>query len=68
MKQIWEDLKEETIFNCWCNTGLIASSNSVLKNPELEANSEIEEIKRHLLNALPLHFHSTINEFFIPNE
>ena len=35
MKQIWEELKEEAIFNCWCNTGLAASSNSVLKKSRI---------------------------------
>ena len=68
MKEIWENLKEESIFNCWCNTSLIATSNSVLKDPELEASSEIREIKTHLFNVLPIQFHSTINELFILGE
>ena len=65
MKEIWEDLKEEIIFNCWCNTGLIARANSVLNNSELEAKSEIKEIKTHLLNLMPVQFHSTINELVV---
>ena len=68
MKQICEELREETMFNCWCNTCLIASSISVLENSELEAKFEIEEILTHLFNALPFHLHSTINELLISNE
>ena len=30
--QIWEELKQEIVYNYWFNTGLIAASNSVLKN------------------------------------
>ena len=62
------NMKEESMFNCWCNTGLIATSNSFLKNPELEIISEIREIKIHLLNVLPIQFHSTINGSFILGE
>ena len=68
MKKIWDDLIEEIVFNCWCNTGLIGTSNSVLKNSELQSNSEIKEIKTHLLNVMPLHFHSTIDELIILDE
>ena len=65
MKQVLDDFKEEIVFNCWCNTGLIASPNSVRINSELEANYEIKEIKTSLLNVLKLHFYSTINELMI---
>ena len=68
MKQIWDDLKQEILFNCWCTTGLIVYANSVLKNSEVDANSEIKEIKAHLLKVLPLHFHSNIKELIILDE
>ena len=68
MKENWESLKEEIVFNCWFNTGLIATTNSVLKNSELEASSEIREIKSLLLNKLPMQFHKTINEMIILDE
>jgi len=32
MKQVWSELREEIVFNCCCNTGLILSSESILKN------------------------------------
>ena len=68
MKEIWDNLKEGIIFNCWCNTGSVASSNSVLKNPESEASSEIREFKTHLLNELSIQFHSTINGSLVLDE
>ena len=68
MKEIWEGLKEEIVFNCWCNTGLIATANSVLNDSESEANSEIKEIKIHLLNVMPVQFHSTINELAVVDD
>ena len=60
--------KEETTFNCWCNTGLIATSNSAFNNSQLEASSEVKEIKIYLLNLIPVQFHSTIKELLILDE
>ena len=37
MSQIWEELKEEIISNCWCWTGFIATSNSVRKSPRIRS-------------------------------
>ena len=61
-------LKEESIFDCSCITGLIVTSNSVSKNPESEAGSEIKGFKTHLLNVLPPQIHSTLNGSLILDE
>lgn len=56
-------MKEEIIFNCWCNAGLIAASNYVLNNSELNKVSETKEIK----TVMPVQFHS-INELLVHDE
>ena len=60
-------LKEEIIFDFWCNIGLIATSN-FLNNFELVASSKTKEIKTYLLNVKLIQFHWTINELLVPDE
>ena len=68
MKEIWKNLKEEIIFNYWCKAGLISTSNSVVKNPELEASSEIRETETYLPIVLPSQFHSPMKRSMILDE
>ena len=65
MIETWEHFTEEVIFNFWCNTGLISTSNSVLNNSESKVWFKIKEIKAFLLSAMPVQFQSTINELLI---
>ena len=45
MIQIWEELKELFVMDCWRNIGLSFTSNFVQKYFELEADSETKEIE-----------------------
>ena len=53
MKKIWEELKEEIIFNFWINTGLIASCNSVLKTQNMMRTLKLRQLRRiYLMHCL----------------
>lgn len=45
------EFKEEIMLDSSHSNGIVAFSNSVLKNSELEANYEVEEIKTNLVDA-----------------
>ena len=59
--QILEELREEIAFDCWCNTVLITTRDSVLKHFELETDSATKKINTHLLRTLLLQFYSNTN-------
>ena len=62
------EFKEKIKFNFWSNIGLIATSNSGLRDSELELNFKMKEIKTHLLNVLTMRYCLAIYKLLILNE
>ena len=64
IREIWESLKSDTVFNCWMKTGLIENhiqkgdGNSIPITGEREKNDIINFLRRSLLVQL----HSQIDE------
>ena len=55
-KENWENLEEEIMLNCWCDTGLIVISNSFFINSESEATSESVKLRIIYSTHCPFNF------------
>ena len=64
IREIWESLKSETVFNCWMKTGLIenhiqkGNGNRMPITGEREKNDVVNFLRR----TLPVQLQSPINE------
>ena len=67
MRESWENLIEEITINYWCNLDLITTFDSVLKILKWKRARKLGT-KAHLIIAMPVQFHSTINELLIFDE
>ena len=68
LKEIWENVNEEILFNSWCKSNLDVTPNSVFLKSEQEGSSEIRDIETNLPNMLHIQFHSNLNELLILKE